>query len=67
MEKHTGYTNWDVNFHSESYTDIFESKLKKKNLGSIHEKFLLDKVALWQVFLRVLRFSPVNYVPPVLH
>ncbi|PNF25276.1 tRNA methyltransferase 10-like protein A [Cryptotermes secundus] len=26
MEKHTGYMNWDVNFHSESYRDIFESK-----------------------------------------
>ncbi|KAJ9587939.1 hypothetical protein L9F63_018642, partial [Diploptera punctata] len=26
MEKHSGYRNWDVNFHSESYTDVFESK-----------------------------------------
>jgi hypothetical protein len=29
--------------------------------------FLVDKVALGQVFLRVLRFSPVNFIPPVLH
>jgi hypothetical protein len=29
--------------------------------------FVLDKVALGQVFPRVLRFSPVNFIPPVLH
>jgi hypothetical protein len=29
--------------------------------------FMVDKVALGQVFLRVLRFSPVNFIPPVLH
>jgi hypothetical protein len=29
--------------------------------------FLVDKVALGQIFLRVLRFSPVNFIPPVLH
>jgi hypothetical protein len=28
--------------------------------GSIHVGFVVDKVALRQVFLRVLRFSPVN-------
>jgi hypothetical protein len=27
----------------------------------------VDKVALGQVFLRVLRFSPVNCIPVVLH
>jgi hypothetical protein len=26
--------------------------------------FVVDKVALEQVFLRVLRFSPVNIIPP---
>jgi branched-subunit amino acid transport protein len=30
--------------------------------GSIHVEFLVDKVALGQVFLRVLRFSPVNII-----
>jgi hypothetical protein len=25
---------------------------------------LVDKVALWQVFIRVLRFPPVNIIPP---
>jgi hypothetical protein len=27
---------------------------------------VVDKVALGQVFLRVLRFSPVNIIPPLL-
>jgi hypothetical protein len=35
--------------------------------GSVHMGFVVDKVALGQVFLRVLRFSPVNFIPPVLH
>jgi hypothetical protein len=29
--------------------------------------FVVDKVALGQVFHRVLRFSPVNFIPSVLH
>jgi hypothetical protein len=29
--------------------------------------FVVDNVALGQVFPRVLRFSPVNIIPPVLH
>jgi hypothetical protein len=29
--------------------------------------FVVDKVALGQVFPRVLRFSPVNFIPPMLH
>jgi hypothetical protein len=32
--------------------------------GSIHVGFVVDKVALGQVFLQVLRFSPVNIIPP---
>jgi hypothetical protein len=35
--------------------------------GSVHVGFVVDKVARGQVFLRVLRFSPVNFIPPVLH
>jgi hypothetical protein len=35
--------------------------------GSIHVGFVVDKMALGQVFPRVLRFSPVNFIPPVLH
>ena len=29
--------------------------------------FVVDKVALGQVFPQVLRFSPFNFIPPVLH
>jgi hypothetical protein len=33
--------------------------------GSIHVKFVVDKVALGQVFLRVLRFAPsIGYIIP---
>jgi hypothetical protein len=34
--------------------------------GPDHVGFVVDKVALGQVFLRVLRFSPVSFIPPVL-
>jgi hypothetical protein len=32
--------------------------------GSARVGFVVDKVALGQVFLRVLRFPPVNIIPP---
>jgi hypothetical protein len=35
--------------------------------GSVHVGFVVDKVALGQVFPRVLRFSPVDFIPLVLH
>jgi hypothetical protein len=35
--------------------------------GSVHVGFVVDNVALGQVFPRVLRFSHVNFIPPVLH
>jgi hypothetical protein len=35
-------------------------------LGSINVGFVADKVALGQGYLRVLRFSPVNIIPPSL-
>jgi hypothetical protein len=31
---------------------------------SFHEGFVVDKVALGQIFLRVLQFSPVGIIPP---
>jgi hypothetical protein len=34
--------------------------------SQVRAEFLLDKVALGQVFPRVLLFSPVNFIPPVL-
>jgi hypothetical protein len=33
----------------------------------VHVGLVVDKVALGQIFPRVLRFSPVNFIPPVLH
>jgi hypothetical protein len=35
--------------------------------GSVHVGFVVDKVALGMVFPLVLRFSHVNFIPPVLH
>jgi hypothetical protein len=35
--------------------------------GSVHVEFVVDKVALGQVYPRVSRFSPVSFIPPVLH
>jgi hypothetical protein len=40
---------------------------EEKNPGSVHVGFVVDKVALGQVFSRVLRFSPVSFIPPVFH
>jgi hypothetical protein len=31
---------------------------------SVHAGFMVDNVALGQVFLRVFRFSPVSIIPP---
>ena len=33
----------------------------------VHAIFIVDKVKRGQIFLRVLRFSPVNIIPPVPH
>jgi hypothetical protein len=35
--------------------------------SSVHVEFVVDTVALNQVFLRVLRFYPVSMIPPLLH
>jgi hypothetical protein len=44
---------------------------RKKNPGSVHVGFLVEKVVLELVSPppppRVLRFSPVNFIPPMLH
>jgi hypothetical protein len=34
---------------------------------TVHVRYVVDKVALGRVFLRVLRFLPVTVIPPVLH
>jgi hypothetical protein len=35
--------------------------------AGVYVGFVVDNVPLGQVFLRVLRFYPVNFIPPVLH
>jgi hypothetical protein len=37
------------------------------NLRHVCVEFVVDKVALGHVFLRVIQFSPVRIVPPILH
>jgi hypothetical protein len=37
------------------------------DLPSIHVRFLVDNVVVGQVFLRILRFSLVDIIPPMLH
>jgi hypothetical protein len=38
-----------------------------RSRGQSMWEYVVDKVALGQVFPRVLRFSPVSFIPPVLH
>jgi hypothetical protein len=34
---------------------------------AVHVRYVVEKVALGQVFFRVLRLSPVNIIPAMLH
>jgi hypothetical protein len=70
------YDFWDIKMtlpiHIEISTILLIVYTPKRGgpgsiLGSLHVGFVVDKVALGQVFPRVLRFSPVNFIPPVLH
>jgi len=36
-------------------------------LGSVPVEYVMDEVALGQVFIRVLQFSPVSVIPQILH
>ena len=41
---------------------------RKKKPGSVHVRFVVDKVALGHVFPpEYFGFSPVNFIPPLLH
>jgi hypothetical protein len=42
-------------------------KVRDAWLRSVHVGFVVDKVALGQVFPGILRFSLVSFFPPVLH
>jgi hypothetical protein len=41
--------------------------LSQRMFGRVRVGFVLDKVALGQIFLRVLRFYPVSFISPRLH
>jgi hypothetical protein len=56
--KFNGYENGRAMAHREG---------PGSNPESVHVGFVVDKVALGQFFPRVLRFSPVNFIPLVLH
>jgi hypothetical protein len=58
-----------ANFILKIKTNINESftSLSPRRPGSLRVEFVVDKVALGQVLLRVFRFSPVNIIPPWLH
>jgi hypothetical protein len=43
------------------------AEARVRSRGQSMWDFVVDKVAFGQVFPRVLRFSPVNFIPPVLH
>ena len=34
---------------------------------SVHVRFMVDKVVLGRVFLRIRRYFPVSIIPPILH
>ena len=44
-----------------------ETGQEKKIPVSVHVGFVVDKLSLGQVLPRVFRFSPVNFIPPVLN
>jgi hypothetical protein len=45
----------------------FSPRRHKFGPGSVHMGFVVDKVALGQAFVRVLRFSPLGIIPSVLN
>jgi hypothetical protein len=55
--KNPEYTCWQ---QAVPWIRLLIAGLSPKRPGLIHVGFLVDRVALGQVFLRVLRFSPVN-------
>jgi hypothetical protein len=58
---------WSVGMRPHNNTETLSPRSPGFDPGSVHVGFVVDKVALGQVFLRVLRSSPVNFIPPVLH
>jgi hypothetical protein len=56
----------DIDLRTGVWLRSLVAGLSPRRPGSIHVGFVVDKVAPGQVFLRVLRFSPVNIIPPSL-
>jgi hypothetical protein len=46
---------------------LLTAEARVRSRGQSHVGFVVDEVAMGQVFPTVLRFSPVSFVPPVLH
>jgi len=34
---------------------------------AVHREFMLNKMALWEIFLRVLHLYPAGFISPMLH
>ena len=62
-----------INFNTQGRTMArrFVAGLSRRRLGfdprSVHVRLMVDIVALGQVFLRVLRYSPVTIILPIFH
>lgn len=53
--------------HFEKASVAFSQRKNGFAATEVHVGFLVNKVALGQVFLPVLRLSPVSTIPPLLH
>jgi hypothetical protein len=68
---------WLLDFHTSNvmqnaipakpWLRLLVPSLSLRRPGSVRVGFVMDKVAVGQVFLQVLHFSPVNIIPLRLH
>jgi hypothetical protein len=59
-------TNWSTVSPTEKEAGFFSANARvRSQVRSC--TILVDEEALWHVFLQVLRFSPVNIIPPTVH
>jgi hypothetical protein len=56
-----------ISYRKEENMQVFYKRRSGFDPGSVHVGFVVDKVALGQVFSQVLRVSPVSFSQPVLH
>jgi hypothetical protein len=62
--RHRKLHNEEELHHLQSSPNIIITAVARVRAGVNPVGFVVDKVALGQVFLRVLRLSPVNIIPP---